>query len=254
MRSHFLRAVQKTTQFDPSALFVGGKNGAWFDASDLSTLFTDTSGTTAVTSDGDRVALWKDKSGNNYNLTQATLGNRPTYRTSGGKSWLEFVASSNQFLQYSGTNIGVANAFIACNITSSSSSYAGLLTNFNDQTTLVDFAFTRLSINPYFDTGAANQGNGMGSFVRINQVATATFSYSTDSVCYTNATQINNSYSAVFPTGIKIGLDRSNSGRYLDGRMYGAIMVGTTLSDVLSTTTRDEVETWLSDKTVAVPF
>ena len=43
----------------------------WLDASDASTLFTDSAGTTAATADGDPVGCWKDKSGNARNATQS---------------------------------------------------------------------------------------------------------------------------------------------------------------------------------------
>ena len=62
----------------------------WFDASDLSTLFQDTAATSPVTSDGQAIALIRDKSGNNRDLTQATAANRPLYRTSGALRWFEF--------------------------------------------------------------------------------------------------------------------------------------------------------------------
>ena len=61
----------------------------WLDPSDLTTLWKDTSGTDPVTADGDAVARIDDKSGNGLNLTQATEGSRPLYKTSGGFHWLE---------------------------------------------------------------------------------------------------------------------------------------------------------------------
>lgn len=62
---------------------------AWYDPSDLTTLFKDTAGTTPVTADGDAVARINDKSGNGYHLLQSTAGARPLYKTSGGLSWLQ---------------------------------------------------------------------------------------------------------------------------------------------------------------------
>lgn len=44
---------------------------AWYKASEITGL-----------SDGDAVATWPDESGNGYDLTQGTAGNRPTYKTS----------------------------------------------------------------------------------------------------------------------------------------------------------------------------
>ena len=48
--------------FSPSALFALAEPGVWYDPSDLTTLFTDTAGTTPVTTPGQTVALALDKS------------------------------------------------------------------------------------------------------------------------------------------------------------------------------------------------
>jgi hypothetical protein len=76
----------------------------WLDASDTTTLFQDTAGTTPVTADGQSVACWKDKSGNAYSFTQATSGNRPTFRTAAlnGGNILRWNGTS-QYLQSSTT-------------------------------------------------------------------------------------------------------------------------------------------------------
>jgi hypothetical protein len=50
------------TAFSPSALFALAEPGVWYDPSDLTTLFTDTAGTTPVTTPGNTVALMLDKS------------------------------------------------------------------------------------------------------------------------------------------------------------------------------------------------
>jgi|GEM_PF-1873467 hypothetical protein len=48
--------------FNPLRLFSNGEPGAWFEANDANTLFTDVAGTTPVTTPGDAVALQLDKS------------------------------------------------------------------------------------------------------------------------------------------------------------------------------------------------
>jgi hypothetical protein len=82
--------------FDPADLFNGGLKGAWYDASDLTTLWQDTAGTTPVTTDGQSVARWDDKSGNGNNLLQSTSGFRPVYRTSGGLHWVDFAGGDDR--------------------------------------------------------------------------------------------------------------------------------------------------------------
>lgn len=62
----------------------------YYDPYVISTLWKDTAGTDPVTASGDLVARINDRSGNGYNLTQATAGNRPTYQVSGNLKWIQF--------------------------------------------------------------------------------------------------------------------------------------------------------------------
>ncbi|WP_288944452.1 hypothetical protein [uncultured Marinobacter sp.] len=73
----------------PSELFKNGEQGAWYDPSDLGTLFQDAAGTTPVTADGDPVGLMLDKSGNGNHASQSVSASRPIYRTDGVLHWLE---------------------------------------------------------------------------------------------------------------------------------------------------------------------
>jgi hypothetical protein len=88
--------------FDPRT--VGGCT-LWLDGADSSTLFQDSGGTTPVTATGQSIGQWRDKSGNNNNLTQATSGNRPVYNVS---NIITFNGSS-QFLTIPNPNTLVAN-------------------------------------------------------------------------------------------------------------------------------------------------
>lgn len=74
----------------PGWLFRGGAQGAWFDASDVATLFQDAAGTIPVTADGDPVGRILDKSGNANHAIQSVPATRPSWRTNGTVSWLEF--------------------------------------------------------------------------------------------------------------------------------------------------------------------
>jgi hypothetical protein len=74
--------------FTPADLFAGGEKGFWIDASDLSAMFQATNGTGAITTDGQTVKRYNDKSGQGHVFTEATNG--PTYKTDGSKHWLLF--------------------------------------------------------------------------------------------------------------------------------------------------------------------
>lgn len=66
-------AVSAVVPFSPADLFGSGEAGAVYDISDLSTVFSDTSGTTPAVVGG-AVARINDKSGNGNHLTQGTGG------------------------------------------------------------------------------------------------------------------------------------------------------------------------------------
>ena len=76
--------------FSVASLFANDEAGAWYDPSDLDTLFQDTAGTTPVTTSGQTVGLMLDKSGNDIDATQPTAAARPTYQTDGTYHWLSF--------------------------------------------------------------------------------------------------------------------------------------------------------------------
>ena len=55
----------------------------WYDSSDITTLWTD-DGTTQVSSDGDLIYRWDDKSGNGGHAKQSVSANRPSYKINAG--------------------------------------------------------------------------------------------------------------------------------------------------------------------------
>jgi len=86
----WLEAVQ-SGEFSPASLFAGGAEGAWYDPSDLSTLFQDSAGTTPVTTAGQPVGRMLDNSGRANHAVQATAASRPTYQTGPARATLDKV-------------------------------------------------------------------------------------------------------------------------------------------------------------------
>ena len=80
--------------FTPLSLFQSGEQGAWYDPSDLSTLFQDAAGTTPVTLDGQPAGLVTDKSGNGNNASQPVAAARPTYNDTPDRLTLDKVDDS----------------------------------------------------------------------------------------------------------------------------------------------------------------
>jgi len=89
----------------------------WLDGSDISTLFQDSAKTTPVTSDGDVVGAWADKSGNSKDALQATTANKPLYKTAiqNGKSLVRFDGTDDKLATASiAHGIGTGNLYVAC--------------------------------------------------------------------------------------------------------------------------------------------
>ena len=77
---------------DIALLFANGEQGAWYDPSDLTTLFQDAAGTVPVTAVEQPVGLMLDKSGRGNHATQATTTKRPIY----SRRVNELVNTANQ--------------------------------------------------------------------------------------------------------------------------------------------------------------
>jgi hypothetical protein len=78
----------------------------WLDASDASTLFQASNGTTPAAADGDVVGYWGDKSGNGKNAIQATTANKPVMKTAvkNGRNAVRFTAvDDNLSVSYGST-------------------------------------------------------------------------------------------------------------------------------------------------------
>lgn len=88
--AHGIERLEETVFFRPELILADGEIGGYYDPSDLSTLWQDSSGTIPVTTDGQAVARIDDKSGNGLHLTQGAVAERPLYKTNGTEHWLQF--------------------------------------------------------------------------------------------------------------------------------------------------------------------
>jgi hypothetical protein len=94
--------------FSPNALFASGEAGDWFDPSDLSRMWQDTAGTTAVTADGQTVARIDGQRGV-VSLRQSDAAKRPAYKTSAGLHWLQFDGTNDVLVSAATINWGVSS-------------------------------------------------------------------------------------------------------------------------------------------------
>ena len=130
--------------FNPLSLFAAGEQGILIDPSDLSTLFTDTAGTTPVTAPGQTAALALDKSGRGNQLTQSVAAARPIYGRHPARGYVNQLVNSDTVVTQNVTVAGVAMTLSFTGtgtVTLSGASTAGPLvgTGANDR---VSLAFT----------------------------------------------------------------------------------------------------------------
>ena len=74
-----INLLNNPARFIPQALFGASEQGAWYDPSDLSSMFQDSAGTIPVTATGQPVGKILDRSGRGNHATQATSAQRPIY-------------------------------------------------------------------------------------------------------------------------------------------------------------------------------
>lgn len=227
----------------PAGLFALGEQGAWYDPSDLSTLWQDAAGTVPVTTAGQLVARIDDKSGNDNHATQATEASRPAYQTDGNIHWLDFDGTDDGMttgaIDFSASDeMGV---FVA--MEKNSDTVAGVVVELSTAwtTNAGSFAVTVNSNSGAADYAGVARGNATLSANQISisgsdQPALAVVSSLHDisgdsSVLRINGEQVNEA------TGDKgagnfgnyamnIGARNNAASLYLDGNIYGVIVRG----------------------------
>jgi hypothetical protein len=70
---------------------------AWYDLSDITTLYQANNKTTSVTSDGQTIGLCADKSGNNFDAKQSNAARRPLYKTGIQNSLSAMLANASTY-------------------------------------------------------------------------------------------------------------------------------------------------------------
>jgi hypothetical protein len=240
--------------FNPSNLFTNGQRGAFYDPSDLSTLFQDSSGNTPVTSDGDPVGLMLDKSGNDNHAFQTDNSNRPTYQTDGNLHWI-FGDGSNDFLitdeitpivrdstgvhfsmaaksnipplrvsQYSAPTNSRNFSTVALGGDSTEIYYAGALLANSFQISKL----TTLSYNEYDSHVFSFKWEGPNSF-NVGQINNRTKIYSSETLASVGTF-----------TSQPLEIFSINNGTLLtEGRIYGIFVIGDVLTETQSTSLKE---------------
>lgn len=237
----------------PLALFSDGAQGAWYDPSDLSTMFQDSGGTTPVTAAGDPVGLIMDKSGNGNHASQPTAGFRPLLQNDG-----------NWYLDFDGTDDILETAAVDFTSSDEMSAFAGVMKDSDAAigsiigTGTLDGSFEL--VGPHAASSGSFQARSRGT---VTKVATA-FGYPSPVASVLSATfdisaplinfRIDGSEVANITTDqgtgnygnhvLAIG-SRSGGTQPFDGRVYQSVVVG----KVASSSEISATEGYISRKT-----
>lgn len=226
--------------FDPAALFASGQAGAWYDPSDLSTLWQDTAGTVPVAIAGQPVARIDDKSGNARHLIQASAAQNPTYQIDGsGKSYLLFDGVDDVF----NVNLALSMSFDRMSAirqvswTGNDRIFAG--------STSVEPRLYQASPSPslaiYAGTAAvAHTGLAVGT----NGVVTERFIAGGSKIAVNNGAYVTGNVGSTALTVLRVGASSAAGGSAANFRLYGLILRAGSLSD-------EEVvggQSWLAEK------
>lgn len=246
--------------FSPLSLFASGEQGAWYDPSDLSTMFQDSAGTTPVTTDGQSVGKILDKSGRGNHASQATAAARPLYKTDGTYHWLQF----------DGVDDSLSTAAIDFTMTDSMSVFAGFYKASDAGTgILVELSSNSNTNNGVFALIGPSASGGSDLLYRskgtVNSSTTITSVLSSVKYVSANMSKISTDLFEMRLNGVSrqslatdqgsgnygnyimyIGMRGSASAAFI-GNLYPLIIRGA-LSDAQQIT---DVETWINRKTGA---
>ena len=222
-------------RWTPIQIFLAGEKGAWYDPSDLSTLFQDAAGTIPVTADGDPVGLMLDKSGNGDHASQSVSAKRMVYGTDGVLRWIDsdgigaFLITSVASIQGNGSRTILVGALTE----PTTAPISHIVHSGNDGTAGATFGLVSRTgsvnnLGQHYWNGSFNSGfSGMGTDVySVNKNgSTETYRRAT-----TNQEAVNTKTTT---TGAGVYYLFSRAGgnsEYGNGKIYGIVIVDRALT------------------------
>lgn len=221
--------------------------GAYYDASDISTLWKDSGRTTPVTASGDLVVVIDDKSGNGHHLV-APSGQEPVYRTNGG------AGGTSPYLDFAGVDEAMISASFAA---VSQPHYVGVAVKQDSVATAMSFCdgesstnVIRISANttPVYQLAASSgaPANSTLTATTNDSVLRALFNGASSNLWLdSTATGSLLSPGTHQATRFMLGNRSAGSNQYLDGRIYAAFV---SFGNVPSDPNKANILTWLGSK------
>ena len=200
----------------PALLFANGEQGAWYDPSDLTTLWQDAAGTVPVTADSQPVRLILDKSGRGNHATAPSDAARPLYRTAGGLHWLDFDGVDDLFYFASQSAMRLLAAAMAIDPDYlGGSADLGSVIGSNSDANAINYR-TPPSVDPQRFENTMTGQHGQGASCHINRANTT--SYPLGAFVYRDGTAAASKTFDRFPD--------TNRGRRGAHLLYGLVFCG----------------------------
>ena len=223
--------------FSPASLFRNGEQGAWYDISDLSTLFEE-DGTTPASVNG-VVGKVLDKSGNGHHIVQATETKCPILKQDGSLYYLDFDGSDDGLQTSSNIDFTATDTMSvfagARKETDATEVIAELSNNIGGGSTTGAFRLNVVNNDRwrYSSKGSSLVNSDANNYAPpITSVLTGLSDISDDScIIRVNGTQ-EGSATGNQGTGnygnhpLNVGARNNGAGQQLDGRIYGLIVRG----------------------------
>lgn len=218
--------------FNPLSLFAAGAVGAWYDPSDLTTLFQDAAGTIPVTAAGQPVRRMNDKSGNGFHAIAPSDAARPILGQSGADYYLD-PDGVNDYLRatFSLTQPWTRVSAIRQDAwTANSRIYSSATANVGE--------LSQYTPNPglAISNSAAVHAGG-GALIGVNAVVTEQYDGASSRVSINGGPSATGDVGSGAPNGWTIGAASTalGSGFAANIRFYGGVMIAGSLSDVTLT-------------------
>lgn len=223
------------TLFSPASLFAGGYAGAFYDASDIASLYQDSAGTTAVTAAGQPVGRISDKSGNGLHAIQSTAGARPAWSAdASGRMSLSFDGVDDM-LQNATVNITAYPLTVAIAVRfpapAASASIVSLASSGSADWRTIKASNGSNNVEIYERASGRNRGAlvpaDSGHVIIAEWTASDVFSEIDGEQLGVNTTDY-----ATFGSGVRIALgqDRAGVGSLYSGRIHAAVVINKSLS------------------------
>lgn len=226
-------------KFDPSSLFGVGDEGDYWDFTDISTLYQDTSKTTPVTISGDVIGAVSGKR-SSIDLLQATTASKPILATALGRQGADMTVSSvGKFLTGTSPSMGGDVTFVSSfdlqtvitvgpilDLRQDTSNFFQVYANSGSAQVT---SFAKIA-GANYSPALISVGTGQADILAENDTSVPDVSISSPSDGLTNTVASN--ASASFGTSINLGRNPSSTSQRFDGVIFRAFIINRVLTDI----------------------